>query len=698
MLSNILDRLSFLTLFVVIVLLPAFFLPFTKIPIETSKGFLLVVGLLLSLILWTVARLSDGRIIIAKSYSLLAGLGIVLAFLISASFSTAPQVSFFGTMFDISSFWFTLAVFLIMFISSILIKREKSAQQVLFGLLISTGIVLLFQTLHIFVPAHLSLGVLASKTDNIIGSWNALGIFAGFFAIMSIFLMEFFTLSQFKKILLGVGALVALFVVVCVGSLVLWGMLGVFSLLVFAYKISFSFNSNPEKKVFPFMSFAMMVICLLFFMSGQFVGGFLPAKLGLNNIEVSPSFTSTMSLTKSVLKKDPVLGLGPNRFGDAWAMYKSQAINSTVFWDTHFDFGSGLIPTLAATTGIVGILSLLLFFFFIFVTGIQSLFFTFRNSTSQIIPAFFFGTAYLFLASFIYPTGVVIYVLAFVFAGIFIGLFNSSIAAGEAVVSFTDNPRNSFFSLLVLVSLMIAACAVGFKYVERFASVPYFGKALAANTVDLAEANIIKANLLYSNDLYLRTYSQVYMLKLNSIVSKGSALTDDDKANLQPNLDKAINGAQLAIGYNKDNYLNYNALGGVFSNVTSLGVTGAYDNAIAAYTQASVLNPFNPGIKLNMAQVSLANKKTKEAKDYATQALTLKPDYEEAMLVLSQIAKVDGDTAGALAYANQALALDPQNKDLIAYVNSLKAGGTSSSASTTPATTDTKTDTKTKTQ
>src|SRR3989344_5171559 len=50
MLSNILDRISFWSLFVVIVLLPVFFLPFTQIPIETSKGLLFVMCLAISII------------------------------------------------------------------------------------------------------------------------------------------------------------------------------------------------------------------------------------------------------------------------------------------------------------------------------------------------------------------------------------------------------------------------------------------------------------------------------------------------------------------------------------------------------------------------------------------------------------------------------------------------------------------------
>src|SRR3989344_5791755 len=111
MISNILDRISFVSLFLVITLLPAFFLPFTKIPIETSKGLLVVVGLVVSFLFWATARFFDGKISLPKSLPLLAAFVIVLSFLLSASFAPSIRTSFFGTMFDMGTFWFMLACF-----------------------------------------------------------------------------------------------------------------------------------------------------------------------------------------------------------------------------------------------------------------------------------------------------------------------------------------------------------------------------------------------------------------------------------------------------------------------------------------------------------------------------------------------------------------------------------------------------------
>lgn len=677
MLSNIFDRISFLSLFIVIVLLPIFFLPFTKVPVETSKGLFLVIGLVASIIFWIVARFSDGKIIFPKSRLLVSGLLIVLVFLISSLFSGASNMSFFGVMFDLGTFYFILTGFMLMLVCSVVLRDPHNVKTLLFGIIASSAFVLIFQSLHLFIPGALSFGVLTGKTDNILGSWNALGIFAGFAGIISLFVVEFFSISKLIKFLLLILILLSVLMIAAVNFLLVWELFGISALIIFVYKVSLSFSqrNGDEKRTapFPFLSFTIVIVSLLFFMSGQFIGGLIPNRLGLSNVEISPSFSATMSVTRQALSKNPILGIGPNRFSDVWAMYKPVVINSTPFWDTNFNFGSGILPTFATTTGILGILSWLIFFFLLLVAGIKPLFYSIKNNVNQTTSVFFISSLYLFVACFFYSAGSVIFLLAFAFTGIFIGLSTSNHLNKEVAITFSESPRKGFFFLILLMILMIVSISLSFKYIERFTSIPYFEKALGAKSIEEAELNIVKANSLHYSDLYLRTYTQIYLIKLNSLASKGSSLlSDTDKISLQTSFNQAVNGASLSVIYNKSNYLNYQILGSVYYSAASLGVVGASSKAIDAFIQASLLNPFNPGIKLDMARVSFADGKKKEAKDYANAALSLKPDYIDALIVLSQIAKSESDINSAISYAEQALALSPTDKNLIQYVNSLK--------------------------
>ncbi|HEU0085901.1 MAG TPA: hypothetical protein VFQ59_03010 [Candidatus Paceibacterota bacterium] len=690
MLPNILDRISFWSLFATIVLLPVFFLPFVTVPAETSKGLLLIVGLVVSLIFWTAARFSDGKLSIPRSPIIIAGLGVVLAFLLSALFSPAMKVSLFGTMLDTGTFFFMLSAFLLLFLSSIILRDIKNARMVFWGVIASSLALLIFQVLRMFIPEMLSLGILGAKTDTLLGSWNAFGIFAGFSTVLSLFVIEFFSLPKVAKGILGFLVVLSLFVSAAVNLLLVWVLLGVFALLVFIYKLSFSYSlrnkegEEGKKGHFPLFSFGLVLVSLLFFMSGQFIGGYLPETLGLSTMEVGPSFGATLEVAKQALADSPLFGTGPNRFGEAWNMYKSGSINSTIFWDTSFGAGSGLIPTLAVTTGALGILALLVFFYLFISAGVKSLFASIQSSAGKEMAVFFVLAFYLFVSAFFYVTGPVIFLLAFAFTGAFAGLASTYRQNGDFEFSFLDDPRKSFFSILGLVLLMLVSAAAGFKYVERFASIPFFQKTLSATEISAAETSMLRAVSLHSNDLYLRTYSQVYMTKIGELAAKGSALTEEEQAVLQASIEEAIGSAQLATAYDKTNYLNFASLGSVYNTVGALGVEGAYGQAFDAYTTAATLNPLNPGIKLAMARVSFANNRVDDARILGEEALALKPNYVDALLVLSQIEQNSGNNAKAVSYAETALSLVPGNQELTDYVNSLKRGAPAATVPVVP--------------
>lgn len=674
MYSNIFNRISFFSLFLLVVLLPIFFLPLFNISVEISKNVFFVTGIVLSVLFWIISRFSEGKIDLPKSIVILAGIGVVIASLLSAVFSGALGASFFGAMMDVGTFWFILLAFTLMLMSAIVFREPKNARMVLFGIIISSIVLLVFQTLHLFFPKILSFGILPEKTSNILGSWNALGIFAGFFTVLSLFSIEFFQFSKRFKIILGVFLILALFLIAVINFTFVWEILGIFALIIFVYKVSVNTIAAKEgaKMQFPVFPFAVILLSLFFFMSSGIIGGLLPTKLGIVNNEVSPSFISTMSVTKSVLKADPIFGLGPNRFSDAWALYKPVAVNQTLFWDIAFNSGYGLLFTLAATTGILGILSWAVFLLLFVFSGIRWLFFSIKRNTSLETVSFFLLALYLFASAFFYFTGVVLFLLAFVFAGIFIGLISGSSKNGEISISFATDPRKSFFSMLFLIILMIVSAGLGFKYVERFVSVPYYTKTLAAPSVGDAEYTINKALALNANDLYLRTYSQVYLLKLNNLAAGTTTPTEEDKANLQSALDSSIAGATLAIKYNPRNYLNYQMLGSVYQSAGLIGVPEANVKALDAFKKASELNPANPRIKLLLATVSDSLGDAKNAKEYANQALTLKPDYIDALVSLSQLERKEGNLTKALSYAERALSLAPGNKDLINYANTLR--------------------------
>ncbi|MDQ3244977.1 MAG: tetratricopeptide repeat protein [bacterium] len=696
--SKILDRISFWALFSTIVLLPIFFLPGTSIPIETSKGLLLVFGLAITILAWFGARFSDGKIFIPMSTVLISGFLMVLSVLLSTLFSNSFNVSFFGTLFEISTLAFVLVAFLMMFFSSLIFNDTNKVRLLIKGLLLSFSILLFFQILRISMPNTLSLGIFQSKAENIFGSWNALGILASLLVVMSLFLIEFLKFKKFKNIILTIVFICSLLFLIIVNYPLVWLLLGIFSLFIFIYKIAFLSKTNEqgEKRVdFPAFSFGVVMISLLFFMSGQFIGGYVPSSLGINNTELSPSASATLNIAKSSLAHDPVFGVGPNKFSQLWSLYKIEGINTSIAWNSSFNFGFGLLPTLMLTTGILGILLWILFLSVIHTFSYKVLF-SKRNIENGHIEKIVFVllALFLFTASFLYPVGMVLFVLSFIFIGVALGLAHKK--ENMVLIHVFAHPKKSFFIIFSLVLAMLITAGATFKYIEKFASAYYFTRALNATEVEQVESNLNKAISLYQNDLYFRTYAQVYLSKLNIIFNKATdnnPLAVDDRNNIQKYFTQALSGANLAVSYDNKNFSNYMALAAVYETVVPFKVEGAYQNAIDAYGKALALNPLNPQIKYFMARVSFSDNKLEEAKSYALESYALKNNYVDVLILLSQIARTEGNKTEALDYARKASAILPDNQELSTYVTSL-----SNVPAPVPVVEDTKDSTETKKQ
>src|ERR1019366_3094299 len=110
-------------------------------------------------------------------------------------------------------------------------------------------------------------------------------------------------------------------------------------------------------------------------------------------------------------------------------------------------------------------------------TGVKSVFSSMKNGINWEMMAFFILSLYLFISSILYFTGPVIFLLSLSFTGVFIGLAASS-SNTDISISFLDDHRKSFFSILLLIFVIIFSAALSFKYIERLASVSYFGRAV----------------------------------------------------------------------------------------------------------------------------------------------------------------------------------------------------------------------------
>lgn len=613
---SLFDKISYFSFLVTILTLPFFFLPTFQFSLAVSKGILLYGGILISLSFWLIARIIDGKVSFPKS-NVLIGLAVLVGvYFLTALFSPVKSLSFWGQGFEIDTFFsviiFSLATFLGMtFFSSTgaqIQKRFLNFQTLLVG---SFSLMTIFWILDL-VFRFSNDSFFGSIGGNLFGSLNDLGIFAGLVSILSLTALETLPLSRTIKFILWLVLLLSLFAIAAVGFQAVWVAIGVFAVVFFIYKMTFGaglplVRAGGAQASKPFMSLSVALAAVFFILINS---GFVGNYLGIKNTDIRPAVSSTVEVVKASLKTDPLLGAGPNRFSFVWTLYKPALINQTQFWNIDFSFGFSLIPSFVATSGILGGLSWLLLFILILISVIRAIQTNLSSKNallSHILLSCAAAALYLWVFNFVYVAGFVLVALSFVFTGLLVGALANAKNVKTLSFSFLKDPRLSFFSILLIVMVLIAVGFLGYKAFKKFSSIIVFERAYtSAKSLDAAEEGIIRAASLDRSDLYFRSLSEVYLLKMKDLLS-GQAVSADSQKALQDNLTKAEQSAKLALDFDQLNYKNWLNLGLLYENVLALKVEGAYGGALAAYTEALKLNPNNPGIQQKIESLKNLN-------------------------------------------------------------------------------------------
>lgn len=684
-----LEALPFGLLVSLVFFLPVFFLSVSGISLDVGKSVFAVILIVATTALWLVGRMVDGKIVVPKTLLVLFAALLPLEYLVSAIVSKVPAMSLFGQGFEVGTFAFTFVMFLLLFLASILVNSRDKVFTVYVAAMASFLVVAIYQGIRLFAGADvLTLGgTFSGVIANTVGKWNDLGAFFGMIAILSMITLETLPLKGFVKHLTYLSLAVSVFFLAVVNFSFAWIALAVISLMVFVFAIYLNKSENPAgdqeapslipKTKVPVIALAVLLISLFYVFSGDKIGGFLPTKFNASQVEVRPSWSATYDIVKGSLSQNLLLGSGPNRFSSEWALHRPAVLNETIFWATDFNAGIGLIPSFAVTTGLLGVLAWVLFLGFFLFRGIKSiLMFDMGRMAQYSILSSFLLSVYLWLFAMFYVPNVVIYTLAFLMTGVFIATLINEGIVKTYQISLLGSPKIGFVSVLALISLTIASAALGYVFVEKAVSSINFQKTIQAlNTdgdFDKAEVGLLKAVQFSENDLYYRSLSQVYLVKLNNLFQKQNLTEAEAKSQFQAILGNAIENARKARDYDATNYTNWMNLASVYESVVQLGVTGAYDEAKKAYVQAATLNPQSPLVYLTLARLEVANKDNKAARENLNKALSLKSNYTDALFFLSQLEAGEGNIAEAISRADQASLLSPNDVGLFFQLGLLK--------------------------
>ena len=662
-----LDRIAASILIAVIGLTPLFFVPFLGIGAELAKAYLIVFGALVVLIAWFIGRIVAGTVSFPKNPVFVAILGLPLAMVLSALFSPAPHVSFGGILLSTGSVA-GMAAAVVMFLASVLYLNTEQRVATLGKVLLAvTGIISLFEVVYLtFGSRFLNFGNFFDASSNPIGTLNDMAIWYGVIVIVLMLAYELMTVSRKTRLGMGVLLVVSLFFLAFANFVFIWVLLSIFALLLFVYALTVLRASKEESEHhFPTVPFIVLLIALFFSLANPIAGGLLSSKLGVSQTEVRPSVVSTGTVMWQTLVHHPFVGVGPDRFTNAWLLYRPANVMQTQFWNTQFTAGFGFVPTLVVTTGILGTLAILAFLFLYFMSGFFHAFRTvYEKKTHFYILASFGVSLFLWIVAFGYNPGIVGLVGAFVSSGIFIGVLNTHGRVRSKEINFLKDPRHSFFGILSLVLMLLVTIYFLFVAAEKFTSVALFTRAqdlAAQNNLTGAGTLLNEAVALYPADTYYRAGTSLALSNISQLVNNTSLSQDILKSEFQTLFTTAEGSARNAVVYDTTNTTNWFALASLYQNVIPLGVTGAYDNAKAALDQASRFSPNNPNILFLEAELEVTNKTPDNAQSLIQTALSEKPNYTDAIFLLAQIEASEGDAATAIAQLQAAADASPRD-------------------------------------
>lgn len=659
-------------------LVPILFLPVSYVPLGYSKTLLVAAGVLFALVLFSLSVLRSGKVQLSAPLALWGIWAVAGISLLSAALSGDIRDAMLGEAWSVHSALFIVLLALIVTVAGIFNQAKAHIMRLYMLLAGSTVVLGLYHLMRLFFgETFLSLGIFTSEVASPIGGWNDLALFFGLSVILSIVALEQLPLPKLGRALFSGVIAIALIMLAIINFFAVWVVLGVLSLIMLMYALTkdrFDLKATPMGMANDsgsslnsiVVSAAVFVVSAVFIVGGSFIGTRISDSVGINYVEVRPSVTATFDIARNVYAENAFLGIGPNRFADAWRLYKNRAINDTIFWNSDFDAGNGYISSLFVTTGVFGALAWIIFLGLFAYTGVKMLF----RSTVKDKFWYFIGTSsfaaalYLWGMSIIYVPGSAILILAAVCTGMTLVAQSALLTSSAKSVTLTTDRRAGFF-LIALVMLVIIGSVSGMYNIGRhYVGLYTFNQALASIQegvpLQQIERKISNAFELSSSDTFANQIALYQLGRMNTLLSVTSP-SEAQQQQFQNAVANGINAARLAVEEDETNPRNWATLGSVYSILASSNVPEAEGLAREAFVTARTYGPLNPEYALLEAQLESRLGNLDAARTKANEAVRLKPNYTNALLFLAQLDIAEGDVQGAIARTISLVTLEPQN-------------------------------------
>lgn len=656
-------------------LLPVFFIPSPAAPFTYSKVLFILAGTLIALVLFGFAAVrSSGTVQFRYGWAPLALWGVAAVAVVSAVLSGDMRDALLGDVLSVHTALFVALLALVATAWS-LIGTSKAAVMRLFVLLsISTLLLSCFHLVRLaFGPDFLSLVLFSGDaTLSPFGGWNDLAIFFGLAIVLALVAVEQLSLTRSGIALFSLVAAAALVMLAVINFFAVWVVLGLISLGVLVYALMKGRMSSKKEDrrstSGAAIGISLVVFCIsvLFVLGGSMLGGKIGQWVDISYLEVRPSISATADIVRNVYQTDLLFGIGPNRFADAWRLFKDPAINTSMFWNIDFVAGFGYLPTFFATTGIMGGILWLLFLGTFVFFGMHMLL---RPKVSDPIWYFigtvsFVGGLYVWCMSIVYVPGPALLLVAALCTGISTVSYGALMRIPAPTALGSKSRHAGFAFILGFVLLVVGSVSLLYMVGRHYASVYVFNTSVLSiatqTSIEELEQQTVFAYELYPNDAYVRRLAEYQLARMQGLLAVAEP-TEAQREEFNTALNNGISAGQAAVAHDRREPNNWSTLGSLYGTLVPLEIEGAYERAVEALTQAQQLDPHNPRYVLMRAQIAYAADREDEARTLVEEAVALKGNYSDALYFLSQIDIATGDVPAAIAAAQAVTTLEPNN-------------------------------------
>jgi len=366
--------------------------------------------------------------------------------------------------------------------------------------------------------------------------------------------------------------------------------------------------------------------------------------------------------------KNGFLGSGIGTYFYDFSKFKPIEFNKNPLWQIRFDRPGNHLSEILATMGFLGLLSyialvgMFLLISWMLITVPKSQFLISKGwwvggVQFPILMAF---TAIL-VSQFFYYQNTVLAFLFWLFLALSVVSWGKPIK--EKTFSLKKSPRLSLISTALLVTIGLAILG-SYYFAQKFyrADILYTKAQKTplgpAQTALLEKAVSLNSGLSQYRIILARDYLDEGLLELRK------PLDEQNSTLLQEKLAKAIDEARVSVQLSPNYVAGWETLGMVYRDIHPI-VQGAGEWGVKAFEKAISLEPTNPILETELGKLYLVFEDTQKAKEAFGKAKELKSDYLDALLQEALIDEKENNLSQALKKVENLAEISPFDTNIL---------------------------------